>query len=568
MTSRLTVSRITLASAVLATISFTSACDNTDPPTPTKTPSDSSKVLFVDVSEDAGLSEFRHVTGAFGEKWLPETMGSGLAIMDFDGDGWLDLMVASGGIWAESGQVNPPVVRLFKNDSGTFVESGVEVNVDEPGYSFGVTAADYDNDGDTDAFVTTLHRNLLLRNDGGEFTDVAQQAGLADDDLWSTAASFFDADRDGFLDLFVGGYVEWSPDNDLFCSIMGQDKTYCTPELYAGAGGRFFRNRGDGTFEDRTVEAGFRDTGKVLGSVELDFNDDGWPDLFVANDTDPDQLFENRQDGTFLEIGTQAGVAFDERGRARSGMGVDAGYIGPAEGVSIFVGNFSGQMIGTYRHIENGAFLDRAAVSKLGRPSLPTLTFGLFLVDANLDGYLDVFAANGHLQLDIERVRDNTTYRQLPHLFLNRGDETFSDVAPVSGFVEPLVGRGAARFDFDRDGDVDIVISENAGGLRLYRNDGDYNAHFMRVALEGTDSNRQGIGAVLSVFSGDMEQRRMITAGSSYLSTSEAVATFGVPGGEIDSLVIEWPSGYRAVFENPQVDGEYLALEHGELKLL
>ena len=272
-------------------------------------------------------------------------------------------------------------------------------------YAFGITAADYDNDGDTDVFVTTLSGNLFLRNLGGHFEEVARDVGLGGTQEWSSAAVFFDADRDGWLDLYVGNYVDWSPEKDIWCSRVGDTKAYCTPELYSGIGGRFYRNLGDGTFTEMLQE--FADLpGKTLGAISLDYNRDNWPDLVVANDTQRDLLFENLQDGTFSEKGMLSGIAFDENGRARAGMGIDVGVVDPTGEETVFVGHFSGEMVGVYRHSRRGFFADRAAVSQIGRPSLRTLTFGLVLFDADLDADLDLLTANGHITEDIGEVEE------------------------------------------------------------------------------------------------------------------------------------------------------------------
>jgi hypothetical protein len=371
----------------------------------------------------------------------------------------------------------------------------------------------------------------------------------AGDPTWSTSAAFADFNRDGWLDLYVGNYVEWSDSTDLFCSLDGIAKAYCTPQLYEGTPGRFYLNNRDGTFADRTTESGFPTSGgKNLGVASLDFNRDGWTDLMVANDTDPDQLFENNGDGTFNEIGLVAGVAFDERGRARAGMGIDTGVVDSTGEETVFVGNFSNQMIGVYRHVRNSAFVDRAATSQIGRSSLLTLTFGLFLFDADLDSDLDLFAANGHVQPSIEAIKDNVSFRQPAHLFLNDGSGIFTDIGGRDGEVlqDSLVGRGAAYADFDRDGDLDIIVSENGGGVRLYRNDLE-TKNFLRVNLQGSTSNRDALGARVFVYSDGRSQSRYVRTGSSFLSQSERTLTFGLTqGASVDSLVVHWPGGSRS----------------------
>ncbi|MYE03688.1 MAG: VCBS repeat-containing protein, partial [Bacteroidetes bacterium SB0662_bin_6] len=444
----------------------------------------SDRLSFENVTEAAGLSGFRHETGAFGLIWFPESMGSGAAFFDYDGDGWQDIALAGGGRWSAAGgsamsseEVLP--LRLYRNlGDGTFSEVTETVGLAgfdgaRDVYGLGIAAADYDGDGDLDIYLSALAENLLFRNEGGVFVEVGREAGVAGEAVWSSSPIFFDADRDGDLDLYVGNYVAWSPETDIYCSLDGVNKGYCTPETYEGVAGRFYRNRGDGTFADETEAAGFLPAaGKTLGVAELDFNRDGWPDLMVANDTQPDYLYVNNGDGTFSERGALSGVAYDENGKARAGMGVDTGVVDSTGQASVFVGNFSSEMIGVYRHLHDGLFIDRAALSQIGRPSLMTLTFSLFLADFDLDTDLDLFAANGHVQPEIETVQDNVGYEEKPHLFLNRGDGTFEDAAPALGGVlaEEFVGRGAgAPAGPPAPRPAGGVVCKNGGGPRRAR---------------------------------------------------------------------------------------------------
>lgn len=510
-------------------------------------------VPFEDATASAGLDDFHHQTGAFGEKWFPETMGSGGGFLDYNGDGHLDVLLVGGGVWPESDAELEHALWLYRNNGdGTFTLATEEAGLgDVDAYGLGVVAADYDNDGDQDVLLTTLNRNLLFRNNGnGTFTEVGREAGLNAPPRWSSAAVFFDADRDGHLDLYVGNYVHWTPETDIFCSLDGETKGYCTPEQYEGATGRFYHNNGDGTFSDWTERAGFIPTpGKTLGAALLDFNKDGWIDLAVANDQERDLLYVNNGDGTFTERGVASGLAYSEDGVARAGMGIDAGVVDTTGETSVFVGNFSREMIGVYRHLRNGLFEDRASVSRIGRSSLLSLTFGLFLVDAELDGDLDLFAANGHVQPNIEQNSSVIRYRQPAQLFLNDGSGRFEEMPAADGpFAQRLAARGAAYGDYDGDGDVDILITENEGGAHLWQNNvrsaSDPPA-YLRVALTGTDSNRDGIGARIELEAEGHVQERLVKSGSSYLSTSECVVTFGFDEGapEIDRLTIHWPSG-------------------------
>lgn len=528
-----------------------------------------SSLLFHDATAEAGLSGFRHENGAFGTKWFPEAMGSGGGFIDYDGDGWLDILLVGGGTWPDGDVEREPVqaLHLYRNNGdGTFSDVTAEAGLAEVrAYGFGIVAADYDNDGDEDFFFTTLFEDMLFRNDDGVFTEVAEEAGVSGGSVWSTSAIFFDADRDGALDLYVGSYVLWSPETDLVCTIKGSIRSYCTPEHYTGIPSRFYRNNGDGTFTDRTEEAGFGQApGKMLGVSEFDFNHDGWPDLVVASDTKQDLLYVNNGDGTFTETGAVSGVAYDENGSARAGMGIDTGVVDTTGEESMFVGNFSKEMIGVYRHVSDGLFIDRAAASKIGRPTLLTLTFGLFLFDVDLDGDLDLFAANGHVQPEIEETQEGITYRQPPHLFLNDGNGFFVDVAADAGDAlrQPLVARGAAFGDYDRDGDLDILITENAGPVHLWRNDLEGGGHYLRVHLEGTDGNLDAIGTQLTAVVDGRRMQRRVRTGSSFMSQSEKTVTFGVGDAQrVDSLIVHWPSGRVDHFADLEVDREFGLVE-------
>lgn len=508
-------------------------------------------VSFEDVTSTAGLGDFHHQTGAFGQKWYPETMGSGGGFIDYNGDGALDLLLVGGGVWPKSDTTLDRALWLYRNDGdGSFTLVSKEAGLDDPDvYGFGVTVADYNNDGHSDFLLTTLGRNRLFRNEGnGTFTEVGREAGLTASE-WSSAAVFFDADRDGHLDLYVGNYIEWSPENDLPCSLGGGEKAYCTPEEYDGIAGRFYQNDGDGTFTERTETAGFGNgPGKTLGATILDYNRDGWMDLVVANDLAHNQLFENDGDGTFTERGIRSGVGYNSNGTARAGMGVDVGIVDSTGQPTIFVGNFSREMIGVFRHRRDGLFTDRAATSRVGRPARLSLTFGLFLFDAELDGALDLFVANGHVQPDIEEYSRVVDYRQPAQLFRNEGGGRFRKVEAADGpLTRPLAARGAAYGDYDDDGDLDVLLTENEGDAHLWRNDvqrGERAPNYLRVALRGTESNRDGIGARIRVAWDDEHEERLVRTGASYLSSSERVATVGLgTATQVDSVTVSWPSG-------------------------
>ena len=520
---------------------------------------------FTEVTGDAGLASFHYDMDSTGLFWIPESMGAGGGFVDYDGDGQTDIVLVAGG--KQVGPSTIPALELYRNrGDGTFERRTEKAGL-EPlrAYGQGIYAADYDNDGDQDLFLTTLYENHLLRNDGGTFTDVSDESGLGGISEWSTAAAFFDADHDGHLDLYVANYVYWEQDDDIFCSIDGVTKSYCTPKLYEGTPGRFYRNNGDGTFSDRTDEAGFSGTpGNSLGAVAFDYNSDGLTDLFVANDLMPDLLFRNEGGGRFSEIGLRSGVAFDERGRARAGMGTDAGVIDSTGAPTIFVGNFSHEPIGVYHYVGNDRFVNREVASRVLGLSVPSLTFAVMLIDADLDGLLDVVTVNGHVQMDIQRAEPHITHRQPPHLFHNQGDATFADLAPQLGpaFRQALAGRGGAYADYDEDGDLDLLMTENTGPVHLLRNDVPEGVNYLRVHLEGTVSNRDAVGARLVAYVGERPLIQYRRGGSSYLSTNEPQLTFGLgPAQQVDSLRIYWPSGISTIHRDLPANQEVAITE-------
>ncbi|PYQ70431.1 MAG: CRTAC1 family protein [Acidobacteria bacterium] len=504
-------------------------------------------VAFTDVTAAAGL-RFVHNNGAFGSKYLPETLGSGCLFLDADGDGWQDILLLNSTNWPGHAGPKSSLALYRNNRNGTFTDvtaaSGLGVEL----YALGGAAADYDNDGRTDLYVTALGGNRLFRNAGaGTFVDVTRTAGVAAGGF-STSALWFDYDNDGKLDLFVARYVEWSIEKDLFCTLDGKAKSYCTPESYNGQSPVLYRNRGDGTFEDVTRRAGLQDpTSKGLGVAMLDFDDDGWIDLFVANDTQPNKLYRNLGNGTFKDVATSAGVAFSEAGVARAGMGVDAADYDGSGRPSIIIGNFSNEMMALYHNEGSGLFIDDAPSSAIGRASLLTLTFGCFFFDYDLDGRLDIFAVNGHVADDINRVQRRVTYAQPAHLFHNAGRRQFEDASRDAGAAlqRPIVGRGAAYADYDNDGDLDLLMTANTGAAVLLRNDGGNRNGALRVRTIGTTSNRDGIGARVDVtVAGGGRQRQVVKTGSSYCSQSELPLTFGLgSAAAVTDVRVRWPSG-------------------------
>jgi hypothetical protein len=384
--------------------------------------------------------------------------------------------------------------------------------------------------------------------------DVTRASGLGGRDAFSTSAMWIDYDRDGFLDLFVCNYVRWAADHDVFCSLDGKQKSYCTPEAYRGQTCWLFRNRGNGTFEDVTATCGvFDSSSKSLGVALVDDDQDGWPDIFVANDTQPNRLYRNQRNGTFADRALQAGVALSDDGKARAGMGADAADFDNSGRMGLAVTNFEGEMIGLYRPAEAGAYIDAAVRSGVGPASRNRLGFGCVFADLDLDGALDLVVANGHIDDTVRNIQGNVGYAQPPHLFLNDGRGGFRDAAAAvgGGFERPRVGRGLACGDFDRDGDVDLLMTVNNGPAVLFRNDQRAGNRSLRLRLVGTASNRDGIGATVRVSHAGVTQSRMVKSGSSYLSQSELPLTFGVGKHDrIDRVVIAWPSGRTEEFKS------------------
>ena len=532
-------------------------------------------VRFTDVTKAAGIA-FAHNSGARGRKYLPETMGSGLVFFDYDGDGRPDLFLVNSADWPES-RKGPSYPALYHNrGDGTFEDRTKQAGLFRESYGIGAAAADYDNDGDQDLFLNNLGPDRLYRNRGdGTFEDVAAAAGVGDPGFGSSA-TWLDYDRDGNLDLFVCNYVQWAAPADIYCTLDGVSKSYCTPESYRGATNRLYRNRGDGTFEDATGKAGVLDaSGKSLGVVALDYDDDGWMDLAVANDTQPNFLYHNKGDGTFEEVGRIAGVAFSEEGRARGAMGIDAGDYDDSGRDSLLIGNFANEMLALYHNEGRGLFIDDAAAAGIGQPSLLTLAFGCFFFDYDLDGRLDLFVANGHVENDINKVQPSVTYAEPPHLFRGTGQGRFEEATAGAGpdLGRPVVGRGAAYADYDGDGDLDIAFTTNNGPAVLLRNDGGSANAWIRLRLAGTTSNRDAVGARVRLAFQGRTRTRTLRAAASYASQSEMVLTFGLgrpvsaaaggagaaAGGAAPvAIEVRWPDGSLQTIQDLAPGRQYL----------
>ncbi|HEX3820733.1 MAG TPA: CRTAC1 family protein [Candidatus Sulfotelmatobacter sp.] len=528
----------------------------------------SGPIEFMDVTEKAGI-HFKHNTGAFGKKYLPETMGSGVCFIDYDNDGWQDILLINSMDWPGHKTSKSYPALYHNNKDGTFSDVTRQAGLAIEMYGLGCAVGDYDNDGYDDIYITTVGSNHLFRNLGnGKFADVTAKAGVADSGF-SASAAWVDYDNDGKLDLFVAHYVVWSPANDQYCSLDNKNKSYCTPQRFKGESSTLFHNRGDGTFENVTRKAGLYDpSSKALGVALLDYDNDGWMDLFVSNDTEPNKLYHNNHNGTFTDVAVPAGLAYGEAGTARAGMGTDAADYDNSGWQSLVLGNFTNEGMALYHNDGSGLFTDQAPSTGIARLSSKSLTFGALFFDYDLDGLPDILAINGHVSDDISVVQPNVKYAQPPHVFHNLGNNHFDEVTAKLGSAlpKPIVGRGAAYADFDNDGDLDLVIMANGGTARLLRNDNGNQNDVLRVKTVGTKSNRDGIGAKVTVrTSTGTRLFGMVKTGSSYLSQSELPLTFGLgkPGGKTVSVDVVWPSGLKESIANVKPN-QFIVIREGK----
>jgi enediyne biosynthesis protein E4 len=529
----------------------------------------SGPIEFVDVTAQAGI-HFKHNSGAFGKKYLPETMGSGVCFIDYDNDGWQDIFLVNSMDWPEHKTGKSFPALYHNNRDGTFTDVTQQAGLAIESYGLGCAVGDYDNDGFDDLYLTTVGSNHLFHNLGnGKFADVTAKAGVASPGF-SASAIWFDYDNDGKLDLFVTHYIEWSIEKDQYCTLDNKNKSYCTPQTYKGESSRLYHNKGNGVFEDVTKKAGLLDpTSKALGVALLDYDNDGWMDLFVSNDTEPNKLYHNNHDGTFTDVGVTVGVAFSDSGRVRAGMGTDAADFDGSGFPSLVIGNFTNESMSLYKNDGSGLFTDESLRSGIGQMTPQSLTFGCFFMDYDLDGLLDVVAANGHVSDDIAVVQPTLRYAQPAGIYRNIGNRKFEDVSTKLGraLQKPVVARGMAYADFDNDGDLDLVITANNGPARLLRNDNANQNDVLRVKLIGTKSNRDGIGAKVTLTAnGGATLTRMVKSGSSYLSQSELPLTFGLgkPGStKTAHLQITWPSGQKDLIADVKPN-QFLTIREGK----
>ncbi|HZP82944.1 MAG TPA: CRTAC1 family protein, partial [Chthonomonadaceae bacterium] len=534
-------------------------------------------VVFTDVTEKAGL-HFRHVNGAFGKKWLPETMGGGGGFLDYDNDGWLDIVFVNGSYWPgsspkPSAQRPTPTLALYHNNhDGTFTDVTKLAGLDVSLYGMGGAVGDYDNDGYDDLFITAVGQSKLFHNvpdgnGGRKFVEVTASSGI-EDTGFATSAAWLDYDKDGKLDLFVCHYVKWTPQTDVYYSVDGVHKSYATPQAYQGESCRLYHNLGSGKFEDVTRRAGiWNQRSKALGVAICDYDNDGRPDIFVANDTEANFLFHNQGDGTFKEVGVESGIALSDQGKSRAGMGIDTADVRNNGQPDVLITNFAGEQLTLYRRDSSGLFLDVAARSGVGNATQMYLGFGAFFFDYDLDGWADLFVTNGHIMDDIDRRDAGVSYAEPSLLFHNQGQGMFADVSAQSGpaLTTRRVGRGAAYGDYDNDGSPDILILTNGGKPALLRNNNHSGNGWIRLLLQGTESNRDAIGARLFVTVGDRTQMQEVRSGSSYLSASDRRVTFGLgTAAQADKVEIRWPSGKVQLLPGPLPRGTTRLVREGE----
>ncbi len=532
------------------------------------------RVAFEEVAEQSGIN-FQHFYLSRSTQ-LPEDMGSGAAWGDYDGDGREDLFIANvcGPLTLTPAEAasSPATSRLYRNlGDGAFADVTQQAGLDLRACAMAAAWGDFDSDARLDLVVTSYPDIFLYRNGGdGTFEDVsARLAGFKG--FW-TGASWGDYDRDGWIDLYVCGYVKYRLNSEDLNKVSIQFKAEVpytlNPSSYEPERNLLFRNDGKGNFKEAARQAGVENaSGRSLSASWCDFDDDGWIDLFVANDTQPNKLYRNKGDGAFSDEGVMAGVAFSETGTARAGMGVDAADYDGAGRQSLVIGNFSNEMMSLYHNEGAGLFIDEAPTSTIGRDSLLTLTFACFFFDYDLDGLVDIFAANGHVSDDISAVQPRVKYAQPPHLFRNLGRKKFQDMASKTGSAlqQPMVARGAAFGDYDNDGDLDLLVTSNNGPARLLRNDGGNQNNLIRIRAAGTTSNRDGVCAKIKVtVAGQAKVFGMVKTGSSYASQSELALTFGLGKAEkAQSIEITWPNGNKQTLADVAANQE-IVIEEGK----
>ena len=506
------------------------------------------QVTFSNATAQSGIN-FRHENGATPQKFMPETMGAGGLIFDYDGDGWMDIFLVNGGSFADQKVAASARHRLYKNNkNGTFADVSASSGIGISGFGMGACAADYDNDGWVDLYVTSVTANKLYRNTGDSaFVDVTAKAKVGDSGLWSSSCAFGDIDNDGDVDLFVTNYVDFSPDNNKYCTGGGTIRVYCHPNVYKSLPDILYRNNGDGTFSDISKEAGiYRTDGNGLGVVFGDYDNDGWTDIFVANDSVPNFLFHNKGKGIFEEVGFWAGVATGAEGRPLAGMGTDMADMNGDGLLDLIVTNLDRETHSLYKNLGKGLFSNVTFESGVGQATLPFVGFGVAFLDYDNDTDLDLAIANGDIIDNVSQFRDNTSHEQRNLLLQNDGSGKFRDVGPTSGpgFALKKVSRTLAVGDLDNDGDLDLLVGNNGQTADLLRNEGGNRGNSLLVKTIGSQSNRSGIGAILKLTVAGKDQVRHVKAGSSYQGQNDLRVHFGLGAARLaERLEVRWPSG-------------------------
>ena len=532
--------------------------------------------LFIEAASERGLS-FTHVNGATGQFYMAEQMGSGAALFDYDNDGDLDVLLVQGGSLDGTAAADAAAGgRLFRNDltvgaSGrrvlTFTDVSAKAGLGWNGYGMGAAVADYDNDGDLDLFLTGFGPDALFRNNGdGTFTDVTAAAGVSDP-LWSTSAAFLDHDRDGDLDLFVANYLDFTVADNKICSDPTGSRDYCSPRAYRPVPDRFYRNDGHGRFVDATEAAGIsRADGAGLGVSTGDYNGDGWLDLYVANDATPNQLWINRHDGTFVDDGLLSGTAVNAAGNPEGSMGIASGDVDRDGDEDLFVTNIIGETFVLYENDGKGSFEDARARWGVARPTAAFTGFGTDWIDYDNDGWLDLFVTNGAVNV-VESLRGQPNpFRMRPQLFRNSGKGRFVETSEIAGpaFQRAEVGRGAAFGDVDNDGDVDIVVTNNGGPVRLFLNQAGSAHRWLQIRLQQDGGNRFAIGARVGVVrAGQPTLWRRVRTDGSYLSASDLRAHFGLASSTDVAITVTWPDGFTERFPASGTN-RVIALQRGQ----
>jgi hypothetical protein len=525
-------------------------------------------VRFVDVAAKSGIS-FVHDNAASPEKFLVETMGGGAAWLDYDNDGFLDAYLVNSAATDVYKPSKPLRAALYQNQGdGTFHDVTGKAGVAAEGlFGMGVAAGDYDNDGDTDLFVAGYGRSILYRNNGdGTFEDVTAKAGAGNPGKWASSAAWFDYDNDGRLDLVIVNYLDWSPANNLFCGEQKPGyRSYCHPNKYRGQPATLYRNKGDGEFEDVSASSGVGGPpGNGLGVVCFDYDDDGWIDIFAANDSMQNFLFHNNGDGTFEETGLSAGVAYGDNGEAEAGMGVDAADFDGDGRLDLYLTHLDFEFDRLYRNSGDGVFEDATFGAKLGYDSFHVSGFGAGFIDYDNDGRRDIFTVNGHVLDNIQLYHAETAYAEPKIVYRNSGGK-FDNVSTRLGpdVQREKVSRAAAFADYDNDGDVDVLVSNSGQAAELLRNDGGSSHHWLQIHLIGTSSNRDGVGARVTVTAGDLTLYDQRKGGSSYQAAHDPRLHFGLgKRTHVDRIVVRWPSGKQDRIENVDA-GQVIAIREG-----